>query len=107
VGVFDLSLAHPLGTACSEISKHLLPLACAVAELPRVHLQEPEIAHIRQGKRIAWPASFAPNDLPAQVRELAAFDPNNNLAAVVGIDSRQKIIFPLKVLPNSHLPGYT
>jgi len=101
VGVFDLSLAQPLETACSAISKHLLPLAWAVALLPRMDLQESEIASLRQGRRIACPSSFAPSDLPVQIRELAAFDLNHNLAAVVGIDRQQKMIFPLKVLPNS------
>jgi len=107
VGVFDLSLAHPLPSASLEISKHLLPLAWAVSDLPRVNLQEAEIAHIRQGQRVAWPASLASQDLSAQVRELAAFGPDGNLAAVVGIDFEQKNVFPLKVLPNSVLHGYT
>jgi tRNA pseudouridine55 synthase len=107
VGVFDLSHAHPLETATLELSKHLLPLAWAIAELPRVKLQASEIAHIRQGRRVPWPASLAPNDLPTQMGQLAAFDLENNLVAVVGIDDQQKTIFPLKVLPNSVLLGYT
>jgi tRNA pseudouridine55 synthase len=107
VGVFDLSLAHPLETAYSEMSKHLLPLAWAVAQLPRVDLQEPEIAHIRQGRRIAWPSYLTFCELPAHVRELAAFAPDDNLVAVVGMDRQQKTLLPLKVLPNSDLPGYT
>ncbi len=107
VGVFDLSQAHPLETATLELSKHLLPLAWAVAELPRVELQPSEIAHIRQGRRVPWPASWASHDLPTQMRELAAFDLENNLVAVVGVDDLRKTIFPLKVLPNSVLLGYT
>jgi tRNA pseudouridine55 synthase len=107
IGVFNLSQAHPLEIATLELSKHVLPLAWAVAKLPRVNLQPSEIAHIRQGRRVPRPASLAPNDLPTQMRELAAFDLENNLVAVVGVDDQQKTIFPLKVLPNSVLPGYT
>lgn len=107
VGVFGLSQAHPLETASLELSKQLLPLAWAVAELPRLNLPAAEIAHIRQGRRVAWTDSSASGELPAHVRELAAFGPDDALAAVVGIDAEQKMIFPLKVLPNSDLPGYT
>jgi tRNA pseudouridine55 synthase len=107
VGAFDLLLAQPLQTASLEISKHLLPMALAVSELPRVNLQESEIAQIRQGQRVPWPASLSSQELSEQLSELAAFGPDGHLAAVVGIDGRQKSIFPLKVLPNSVLPGYT
>jgi tRNA pseudouridine55 synthase len=107
VGVFDLSLAQPLDSASLEISKHLLPLAWAVSELPRLTLQDSDIAKIRQGQRVACSESSASPDLPAQIRELAAFGPDGKLEAVVGLDREQKTIFPLKVLPNSNLPGYT
>jgi tRNA pseudouridine55 synthase len=107
VGAFDLSTACPLESTSAAISERLLPLHWAVAELTRIELQESDIAQIRQGRRIAWPASLMSHDLPAQVGELAAFGPDSALAAVVGIDRQQKLLFPLKVLPNSDLHGYT
>lgn len=107
VGVFNLSQAHPLETASLELSKQLLPLAWAAAELPRLELPAAEIAYIRQGRRVAWTESLASAELPAQVRELACFGLDGTLTAVVGVDADQKMIFPLKVLPNSDLPSYT
>ena len=107
VGVFDLSMACSLESTSAAISERLLPLHRAVAELTRLDLQEPDIAQIRQGQRIVWPASLVSEDLPAHVGELAAFGPDGALAAVVGIDREQKLLFPLKVLPNSDLHGYT
>src|SRR5207249_10721377 len=47
VGPFDQRLAQPLAPAILEMSKHLLPLALAVADLARINLQEPDIIHIR------------------------------------------------------------
>jgi tRNA pseudouridine55 synthase len=107
VGVFDLSMACSLESTSAAISRRLLPLRWAVAELTRLDLQERDIAQIRQGQHIAWPASLVLHDLPAHIGELAAFGPNGALAAVVGIDRQQKLLFPLKVLPNSDLHGYT
>jgi tRNA pseudouridine55 synthase len=106
VGPFDLALAHPLATASLEMSKHLLPLELAVAEIPRIELKEPDVVHLRHGRRIPWPASFNPSNLPAQALELAAFDANNHLVAVVGVDHQQKMLFAQKVLPNSVLTSY-
>jgi tRNA pseudouridine55 synthase len=107
VGEFNLSQAHPLPTASSELSKQLLPLAWAVAELTRLNLSAEEIAHIRHGRRVTGTESLASAELPAHVRELAVFGPEDTLVAVVRVDEEQNMIFPLKVLPNSNLPGYT
>ena len=107
VGPFDLTLAHPLGSATLEMSKLLLPLSWALADLPRIDLQESEIVHIRHGRRIPWPAFFDPAQLAMYAQELAAFDSDNRLVAVVGIDQEQKVFFAQKVLPNSVLTGYT
>lgn len=107
VGPFDQALAQPLGPATLEMSKQLLPLSLAVADLPRIDLQESEIIHIRHGRRIPWPSSFDAAGLLAQGRELAAFDAENQLVAVVGIDGQQKMLFAKKVLPNSVLKSYT
>jgi len=107
VGVFDLSMACPIESTRTAFSERLLPLRWAVAELTRLDLQEPDMTHIRQGQRIAWPSSLVSHDLPAHVGELAAFGTEGALVAVVGIDRQQELLFPLKVLPNSDLPGYT
>ena len=107
VGPFDQTLAHALGSATLEMSKQLLPLSLAAAALPRIDLQESEIVHIRHGRRIPWPPFFDPARLPMYAQELAAFDSDNQLVAVVGIDHEQKVLFAQKVLPNSVLTGYT
>jgi tRNA pseudouridine55 synthase len=107
VGPFDQALAQPLGSATLEMSKRLLPLSWAVADLPRINLHESEIVHIRHGRRIPWPATFDPVKLPATTEEMAAFDSDNQLIAIVGIDGEQKVLFAEKVLPNSVLTRYT
>ena len=107
VGPFDQRLAHPLASAVLEMSKQLLPLSLAAADLPRIDLQESEVVHIRHGRRIPWPVCFDPARLPMYAPELAAFDSDNQLIAVVGIDHEQKVFFAQKVLPNSVLTGYT
>ena len=89
------------------MSKQLLPLSLAAADLPRIDLQESEVVHIRHGRRIPWPVCFDPARLPMYAQELAAFDSDNRLVAVVGIDHEQKVLFAQKVLPNSVLTGYT
>jgi len=89
------------------MSKQLLPLSLAVADLPRIDLQESEIVHIRHGRRIPWPAFLDPAQFPTYAQELAAFDSDNQLIAVVGIDREQKMLFAQKVLPNSVLTSYT
>jgi len=107
IGSFEQTLAQPLGSATLEMSKQLLPLSWAVADLPRVDLHESEVVHIRHGRRIPWPSTFDPAGLPAHAQELAAFDSGNLLIAVVGIDHQQKELFAQKVLPNSVLTSYT
>jgi tRNA pseudouridine55 synthase len=106
VGPFDQAMAQPLGSASLEMSKQLLPLSWAVADLPRIKLQEPEVVHIRHGRRIAWPDSFDSAGLPVQAQELAAFNAEDQLVAVVGIDREEKMFIPQKVLPNSVLTSY-
>jgi tRNA U55 pseudouridine synthase TruB len=85
----------------------LLPLALAVADLPRIDLQEQDVIHIRHGRRIQFPAFFDPANLPPFTQELAAFDMDNHLIAVIGVDRQQKMLFAQKVLPNSVLTSYT
>jgi tRNA pseudouridine55 synthase len=107
VGPFDLALAQPLATASLEMSKRLLPLALAVVDLPRIDLQEQDVIHIRHGRRIPFPAAFDPANLPSLTQELAAFDLDNHLIAVIGVDRQQKMFFAQKVLPNAVLTSYT
>jgi tRNA pseudouridine55 synthase len=100
IGPFDESLIQSLPSATLEMSRPLLPLSWAVADLPRIDLQEAEIVHIRHGRRIPWPSSFDGTGLLGQARELAAFNAENQLVAVVGVDHEEKVFFPQKVLPN-------
>jgi tRNA pseudouridine55 synthase len=101
VGVFDQALAQPLENA--DPARSLLPFHYAVAELARVNLHESEVLHVRQGRRIPWPASFQASSL----NDLAAFDAAGILVAVLGVDDQEKTLFPKKVLPNSDLADYT
>jgi tRNA pseudouridine55 synthase len=107
VGPFDQTLAHPLASATLEMSKQLLPLSWAAADLHRIDLQESEVVHVRHGRRVPWPAGFDPAKLPAQAQEFAGFDSDNQLIAILGIDNEQKVFLAKKVLPNSVLASYT
>ncbi len=106
VGPFEAASAIPLDSHSKQISRSLLPHSAAVAELPRIVLQDSEIAKLRQGQCIGWLHSMNPAGKPAPGPEIAAFDQENNLVAVVGHDADQKVLFPLKVLPKADFTSY-
>jgi tRNA U55 pseudouridine synthase TruB len=89
------------------MSKQLLPLSWAAADLQRINLQESEVVHVRHGRRVPWPTGFDPAKLLAQAQEFAGFDSDNQLIAILGIDNEQKVFLAKKVLPNSVLASYT
>ena len=114
VGPFEAASAIALDLHPSEIPERLLPLSLAVMDLPRIVLQESEIARLRQGQSLPWAGSGGTDvsvgtggapvtPAPAQVMEMAAFDSGDNLTAIVGADAGRKVLFPIKVLPNLHL----
>jgi tRNA pseudouridine55 synthase len=106
VGPFEAGSAIPLDSPPKEIPSRLLPLSAAVADLHRISLQDSEIAKLRQGQCIEWLHSMNPEENPAQGPEIAAFDQENILVAVVGHDANRKVLFPLKVLPKLDFTSY-
>jgi tRNA pseudouridine55 synthase len=92
VGDFDAAGAVPLDADTLTARRSLLPLAWAVAELPRLGLTAAEVARVRQGQALAldW------LDVPAD--EIALFDERGELIAVGTVDRLHRCIRPGKVL---------
>ena len=88
VGCFHENAAIPLDTAPLAARQRLLPVAHAVAELPRIILAEPEVQRLLHGQRIAAPSTTA--------IEAAVFDEAGRLIAVAEVvDGMMR---PIKVL---------
>jgi tRNA pseudouridine55 synthase len=94
VGPFTEADAVPLETEPAAARVRLLPVAAAVAELPRVVLAAPDLARLAQGQSVP----LAPVNAPADADEAAVFDAAGNLAAIAVIDRAQGLLRPAKVL---------
>jgi tRNA pseudouridine55 synthase len=85
-----LSLDADAGTARSR----LLPLATALAELPRVTLPPGEAQRLRHGQAIALPVDSGMAD-----GECAVFDSAGGLVGVGRCDTARRLVLPEKILP--------
>jgi tRNA pseudouridine55 synthase len=94
VGPFEADSAPGLDIDAAAARSRLLPLAAAVAELPRVELDAAQTARLRQGQSLSLPASLRPRDQEA----VAVFDPDGHLAAVCRADVEMRLLRPDKVL---------
>jgi tRNA pseudouridine55 synthase len=106
VGPFEAASAIPLDLDPIEVPRRLLPLSTAVADLSPIVLHDSEIGKLRQGQGIAWLGSADPAQDAPRDTEMAAFDQENNLVAVVGHDAIHNLLFPLKVLPKLKFSSY-
>lgn len=95
VGPFAVEAALALDTDTAKARTQLLPMALAVAELPRVVLNDRELQQLRQGQSVnaaEMPVEF---DSDGQV---AIFDATGRLIAVATFDPQRKVLRPAKVL---------
>jgi tRNA pseudouridine55 synthase len=94
VGPFTAEEAVPLETEPEAARSRVLPVALAVAELPRVVLQAAEVERLRRGQAVALVGGNDP-------REVAVFDGRDRLVAVAVYDPGRRVLRPQKVLPSA------
>ncbi len=95
VGPFAAADAVPLDADARTARARLLPVALAVAELPRVDVTAADAVRLRQGQTVR-PDRLAPS---AGVEEAVAFGPGGALVGVVRVDAGRRALAPVKVLP--------
>jgi tRNA pseudouridine55 synthase len=91
IGPFRVEDALSLDLPEDAVRARLLPITWAVSELPRLTLEEGEIAHLRQGQHIPWHEARTET-------ELAIFDQNDVLVAVADFDGVRQTLHASKVL---------
>jgi tRNA pseudouridine55 synthase len=94
VGPFSVEGALTLDASADEARARPLPLAAAVAELPRLVLAEDALRRLRQGQRLE--VSEQPGMTGST--EVAVFDAANRLALVAAYDPTRRELRPVKVL---------
>ena len=93
IGPFRVEDAIGLDLSGETARSRLLPVAEAVADLPRLVLETTEIARLRQGQRIPYDSN-----LGKEIQEFAVFDGNDALVAVANFDPVQQTLHATKVL---------
>jgi tRNA pseudouridine55 synthase len=94
VGPFTVDGALTPSSAAAAARGQLLPLAHAVADLPRLVLSPLELERLCHGQ--ALPLTDAIRD-----DAVAVFDANNRLAAVATVDAARRLLVPVKVIVES------
>jgi tRNA pseudouridine55 synthase len=94
IGPFMERDAMPLDADAARAREQLLPLAAAVADLPRVVLAAPDLTRLAQGQSVPR----AGNEGPTDMDEVAVFDAEGHLAAVAAVDQGGRLLRPVKVL---------
>ena len=98
VGPFGAEGALTPNADAATARAALLPLAAAVSGLPRVTLQASEIARLRLGQVIALSGIVVPKMIPEKAKEMAVFDTEGALIAIVEVDAVKHVLRPAKVL---------
>jgi tRNA pseudouridine55 synthase len=101
VGPFQDGEAVGLEADAAAARQKLLPLAAAVAELPRVTLGEAQLRRLRQGQEIALSRTVLAGHPSADHYAVAVFDPAEKLVAVGLMFRPRHLLRPDKVLPES------
>jgi tRNA pseudouridine55 synthase len=99
VGPFAVAGALSLDAGAEEAGRRLLPVAAAVAELPRVIISAEQARRLRQGQGIPLQGVTAPARLHADEPEVAVYTGEDTLAAVGVLDYARQLLLPTKVLP--------
>lgn len=97
VGPFAVEAALTLNADAAKARTQLLPMALAVAELPRVVLNDRELQRLRQGQSVS--AAERPVEIDND-GETAIFDETGRLVAVATFEPQRKMLRPAKVLPS-------
>jgi tRNA pseudouridine55 synthase len=101
VGPFTEADALSLSTAAATARARMLPVEAAVAALPRVLLDGPDVRRLRQGQGVPLAHLPLSSDVFSGASEVAAFDRASALVAVAAVDEHKRLLLPIKVLPDS------
>jgi tRNA pseudouridine55 synthase len=97
IGPFHLSAALPLDVGAKAAAAHLLPPSAAVAELPRIVLDDAQAERIRHGQRLHLETS--PLGAPGSGEsELALCNRQGDLVAMVRWSAETHLLSPEKVM---------
>jgi tRNA pseudouridine55 synthase len=96
VGPFTAAEGVPPEADAAAARARLLPLARAVAELPRVALPERELRRLRNGRAVPIPGARAEGTTD-EGDEVAVFDAAGALAAVARLSRAERLLRPEKV----------
>ena len=94
VGAFDEAQAIPLDLDRDAARARLLPLALAVADLPRLSVGEADARRLQQGQALRLPDGTWEDRT-----EVAIFGAQDQLLAVAVVDRPQSLLRPEKVIP--------
>jgi tRNA pseudouridine55 synthase len=97
IGPFQVEDAIHLDLPGEAVRARLSPIACALADLSRLVLEDSEIERLRQGQRIPW------HETDTQ-KEFALFDQKHVLVGVADFDAVQQTLHASKVLVNESRP---
>jgi tRNA pseudouridine55 synthase len=98
VGPFTAEDALPLDTDAATARARLLPVEAAVAALPRVILEAPDVKRLRQGQGVPLANEALSADAPHRDAEVAVFDRASALVAVAAVNDEKRLLLPVKVL---------
>src|SRR5262249_34558523 len=96
IGPFEIARALAPQADIAAAHASLLPVALAVAELPRLTLPPEGVQRLGQGQEVSLAGSPL---LAASATEVAVFDEAEALVAVAGVDRQKNVVRPEKVLP--------
>ncbi|HKI31076.1 MAG TPA: tRNA pseudouridine(55) synthase TruB [Gemmataceae bacterium] len=95
VGPFRVEEAVPLDADGPAALAKVLPVSAALAELPRLTLDDAAVTRLRQGQGVPCGERTAAPDAD----ETAVFDARGGLVAVARIDRARRLLLPEKVFP--------
>jgi tRNA pseudouridine55 synthase len=95
VGPFTPEQAVPLDADRQTARSRLLPLALALAELPRWTADTDQIARLRRGQSLALPPGFATHE---EATAIGLFDAVGQVVGVGRLDAKSGLLRPVKML---------
>jgi tRNA pseudouridine55 synthase len=99
VGPFAVEDALSLDADATAARARLLPVAAAVAELPRLNVPAPDATRLRQGQRVRLPRGEPGSAV--QAGEAAVFGPEEAFVGVAEINPARGEMTAVKVLPDA------
>src|SRR5262249_46605601 len=102
VGPFIAANAISIDADAATVRGHVLPVAAAVAELPRLVLKPDDVIGVRHGRSIPLLQTGPEKDFIGDSK-VALVDAVGELVSVARVDSVQLLLLPDKVLPKGRI----